>query len=192
MVPANASQLTASRVHVQLMGPSGSGKTSLLNALASHTPVTARMALTGDLRLNGAPPAASPVRVGYVQQEDLFYSQMTVQETLDMVAALRLPRGMTETAREAAVDDVLTKLDLKGVRGTVVGDKKTRGVSGGERKRLSIACELLSAPSVLFLDEPTTGLDAFQALKVRGSQCLCAAAMWGCPGGRGTRMHCEP
>ena len=70
-------------------------------------------------------------------------------------------------ARQEAIDKVVSMLDLTGVRGTVVGDKKTRGISGGEKKRLSIACELLSAPSLLFLDEPTTGLDAFQALKAR-------------------------
>jgi ABC-type multidrug transport system ATPase subunit len=96
---------------------------------------------------------------------------MTVQETLDMVAALRLPRALSAAERAAAVDDVLARLDLVSVRNTIVGNRKTRGVSGGERKRLSIACELLSAPSLLFLDEPTTGLDAFQALKVRCSRC---------------------
>jgi ABC-type cobalamin/Fe3+-siderophores transport system ATPase subunit len=151
---------------VQLMGPSGSGKTSVLNALASHTPVTKGMTLSGTLRINGSRPEASGVRIGYVQQEDLFYSQMTVQETLDMVAALRLPRKMSQQERDVAVDDVINRLNLAKVRGTIVGDKKTRGVSGGERKRLSIACELLSKPSLLFLDEPTSGLDAFQALKV--------------------------
>jgi ABC-type multidrug transport system ATPase subunit len=59
-----------------MMGPSGSGKTSLLNALASHTPVTIGMMLSGVLRINGQDPDASGVRVGYVQQEDLFYSQV--------------------------------------------------------------------------------------------------------------------
>lgn len=65
-----------------------------------------------------------------MQQEDLFYSQMTVQETLDMVAALRLPRAMTQEARRGAVDEVIGMLDLTAVRGTVIGDRKTRGISG--------------------------------------------------------------
>jgi ABC-type multidrug transport system ATPase subunit len=149
------------------MGPSGSGKTSLLNALAEHTPVTKGMELAGRLRVNGSTPAASGVRMGYVQQEDLFYSQMTVRETLEMTAALRLPAATTPEQRATAVDDALKRLDLGAVAGTPVGGRKTRGVSGGERKRLSIACELLARPSLLFLDEPTTGLDAFQALKAR-------------------------
>ena len=184
---------------MQLMGPSGSGKTSLLNALASHTPVTKGMTLSGTVRINGNLPEASGVRVGYVQQQDLFYSQLTVQETLEMVATLRLPGHLSAEQRAAAIDEVVQQLDLTKVRvlspyrhrrggapgatwqitettemsedavqvrGTIVGDKKSRGVSGGERKRLAIACELLSRPSLLFLDEPTTGLDAFQALKV--------------------------
>jgi ABC-type multidrug transport system ATPase subunit len=148
------------------MGPSGSGKTTLLNALAGQVPVCKRMSLSGRVRLNGEPVATSTVVIGYVQQADMFYSQMTVRETLQMTAALRLPSGTSAAAREAAVDEALRHLDLSAVAGTVVGDRKTRGISGGERKRLAIACELLSRPSLLFLDEPTTGLDAFQALKV--------------------------
>lgn len=167
--------LSHAHAAAQLMGPSGSGKSSLLNALASHTPVTKSMTLAGVLRINGVPPARSGVRVGYVQQHDMFYSQMTVLETLDMVAALRLPQQLAPAARDAAVAEVVQKLDLGKVLHTVVGDRKTRGVSGGEKKRLSIACELLTKPSLLFLDEPTTGLDAFQALQV----CARAARLLG-------------
>jgi ABC-type multidrug transport system ATPase subunit len=147
------------------MGPSGSGKSSLLNALASCTPVTKGMTLSGELLINGVPPKESVVRVGYVQQTDLFYSQMTVKEVLDMEAALRLPR-LSKKERDDAVADTLQKLDLVDVAHIIVGDRKVRGISGGERKRLAIACELMSKPSLVFLDEPTTGLDAFQALQV--------------------------
>lgn len=152
---------------VQLMGPSGSGKTTLLNALAGQVPCAKRMTLRGEVFLNGDPRASANVSTGYVAQHDNFYSHSTVRETLEMTAALRLPRGTPAATRAAAVDDVIAQLDLRGVAGTIVGGKKVRGVSGGERKRLAIACELLSRPSLLFLDEPTTGLDAFQALKVR-------------------------
>ena len=83
------------------MGPSGSGKTSLLNALAQRTPVTSLMTLSGRLHINGRDPgAAGAPRAGYVPQEDLFYSQMTVQETLDMVATLRLPKGTSADVRD--------------------------------------------------------------------------------------------
>lgn len=152
------------------MGPSGSGKTTLLNALAGQVPRAKRMTLRGAVFVNGAPQAAAAVSTGYVAQHDNFYSHSTVRETLDMTAALRLPRGTAVAARAAAVDAVLRKLDLHAVADTIVGGRKARGVSGGERKRLAIACELLSRPSLLFLDEPTTGLDAFQALKAR---CRC-------------------
>jgi ABC-type multidrug transport system ATPase subunit len=160
-------------VSVQLMGPSGSGKSSLLNALVSCTAVTKGMTLSGELLINGVPPQASGIRVGYVQQTDLFYSQMTVREVLQMEAALRLPRSLSESERDDIVEDALRKLDLRGVADTIVGDRKVRGISGGERKRLGIACELISKPSLLFLDEPTTGLDAFQALQVGFSLCSC-------------------
>ena len=151
---------------MQLMGPSGSGKTTLLTALSGRVPQCKNMTLRGSVLINGTPLADYATPIGYVPQDDMFYSQMTVRETLTMTAALRLPKTATEEEREAAVEEVLTTLDLRAVTDTIVGDKKTRGVSGGEKKRLSIACELLSRPSLLFLDEPTTGLDAFQSLKV--------------------------
>lgn len=146
----------------------GAGKSSLLNAISETAPVTSGMTLSGRLRINGVLPARAGVRIGYVRQEDLFYSQMTVRETLEMTAALRLPAATTPEQRAEAVDDVLQRMDLAGVADTPVGDRKTRGVSGGERKRLSIACELLARPSLLFLDEPTTVRAAVCARHVAG------------------------
>jgi len=151
---------------VAIMGPSGSGKTTLLNALAGQVPRTKGMTLRGAVELNGTPQAASHVKIGYVQQEDLFFSQLTVAETLTMAAQLRFPASTPVEAIEAFVDHLLTRLGLGKSRDTVVGDAKTRGLSGGEKKRLSIACELVGSPSCLFLDEPTSGLDAFQAERV--------------------------
>lgn len=137
-----------------------------MSGLCFRVPLCKGMTLRGSVLINGTPLSDSTTPIGYVPQDDMFYSQMTVRETLTITAALRLPKNSTEEEREAAVEEVLTTLDLRAVADTVVGDKKTRGVSGGEKKRLSIACELLSRPSLMFLDEPTTGLDAFQALKV--------------------------
>ena len=86
-----------------------------------------------------------------------------------MVAALRLGRSTTLELRNAAVEAAISKLGLSACVDTIVGDKKARGLSGGEKKRLAIAAEVVSLPSLIFLDEPTTGLDAFQAQQVRYS-----------------------
>ncbi|KAK9909937.1 hypothetical protein WJX75_009739 [Coccomyxa subellipsoidea] len=149
-----------------IMGPSGGGKTSLLNALAGQVPSTKGMELQGNITINGAPQTESNHRQAYVQQEDLFYSQLTVRETLNMAAALRLPKNMPAEEKEAAVADLIQRLGLVQSADTPVGDAKKRGLSGGEKKRLSIGSELLGSPMLLFLDEPTTGLDSFQAEKV--------------------------
>ncbi|BDA42587.1 Protein white [Coccomyxa sp. Obi] len=149
-----------------IMGPSGGGKTSLLNALAGQVPSTKGMELQGNVTVNGAPRCESDHKQGYVQQEDLFYSQLNVRETLNMAAALRLPKDMSAEEKEAAVVDLIQRLGLTQSADTPVGDAKKRGLSGGEKKRLSIGCELLGSPMLLFLDEPTTGLDSFQAEKV--------------------------
>ena len=153
------------------MGPSGSGKTSLLTALAGQTRASKGASLTGTLLVNGTPVTsvteeASGVRSAFVRQQDVFYSQMTVRETLLFSARLRLPKSVSEAEREDIVDGLLRKLSLVKAADTIVGDVKRRGISGGERKRLSIGCELLGRPEVLFLDEPTSGLDAFQAQRV--------------------------
>jgi ABC-type multidrug transport system ATPase subunit len=106
------------------------------------------------------------VRQAYVRQEDIFYTQMTVRETLMFAARLRLPSSVSLEEKRAVVDSLLNKLSLVKAADTIVGDAKRRGISGGERKRLSIGCELIGSPNLLFLDEPTSGLDAFQAQQV--------------------------
>lgn len=149
-----------------IMGPSGSGKTTLLNVLAGQLAASPRLRLTGSLSINGRPFAKSKHRLAYVRQEDLFFSQLTVRETLSLAAELQLPKTWTVKARERYVQELLYRLGLVTCAETIVGDAKVRGISGGEKKRLSIACELIASPSVIFADEPTTGLDAFQAERV--------------------------
>ncbi|CAK0762983.1 hypothetical protein CVIRNUC_003012 [Coccomyxa viridis] len=160
------------------MGPSGGGKTSLLNALAGQVPETKGMRLQGNIRVNGQPRGTAAYKQAYVQQEDMFYAQLTVRETLNMAAALRLPRSMSSAEKEAAADALIRRLGLTGSADTPVGDAKKRGLSGGEKKRLSIGCELLGNPVLLFLDEPTSGLDSFAAEKVM--QTLKGLAEEGC------------
>ncbi|KAL6758227.1 P-loop containing nucleoside triphosphate hydrolase protein [Haematococcus lacustris] len=159
-----------------LMGPSGSGKTTLLNTLAGQVPVNGALSLSGAVAVNGVPTAASTHCQAYVQQEDVFYSQLTVLETMKMAAALRLPPNMAAADKEEYVERLLTLLGLAKVRHTRVGDKKVRGLSGGERKRLSLGCELIGSPSLIFLDEPTSGLDAAAAQKVMATLHQLAAA----------------
>jgi ABC-type multidrug transport system ATPase subunit len=144
-------------------GPSGSGKTTLLNVLAGQLPYSKQIRLEGRVRANGAAVPAQGVRSGFVAQEDLFFSQLTVRETLEMAAELRATSSTTPEERAAAVDAVIRRLGLAKCADTPVGDAKTRGLSGGEKKRLSIACELIARPQLIFADEPTSGLDAFAA-----------------------------
>lgn len=153
-----------------IMGPSGSGKTTLLNALSGQLRANKRLSATGTLLVDGkcvgGAASAPGIRQAYVRQEDIFYTQMTVRETLMFAARMRLPRSMPLKEKRALVEELISKLALVSSADTIVGNSKRRGISGGERKRLSIGCELLSNPSLLFLDEPTSGLDSFQAQQV--------------------------
>ncbi|CAK8573942.1 unnamed protein product [Lathyrus sativus] len=149
-----------------IMGPSGSGKTTLLNVLAGQLAASPRLHLSGLLEFNGKPSSRNSYKFAYVRQEDLFFSQLTVRETLSLAIELQLPNISSVEERDEYVNKLLFKLGLVSCADTNVGDAKVRGISGGEKKRLSLACELLASPSVIFADEPTTGLDAFQAEKV--------------------------
>lgn len=147
------------------MGPSGSGKTSLLSILGGRTPKGATVA--GDILFNGAPQTKRAKRqLGFVLQDDLLYESLTVAETLHFAAALRLPRTMSPAAKRARVDEVITALGLDKCRDTIIGGFFRRGISGGERKRVSVGHELLINPSVLLLDEPTSGLDSTTAMRL--------------------------
>lgn len=156
---------------VAILGPSGSGKTTLLNCLSGHLPYSRKQKLVGSILINGkiAPIDPASRNQAYVTQDDLFYSGLTVEETLLMQAKLRLSRDMHDLEKEVYVNQIMAKLGLGKVRGSLIGDKKLRGISGGERKRLSLACELIGSPSLIFADEPTSGLDATQAYRVVNS-----------------------
>ncbi|PKA49257.1 ABC transporter G family member 7 [Apostasia shenzhenica] len=148
-----------------IMGPSGSGKTTLLNVLVGQLAASPRLHLSGHMDVNGK-PRSHGYKIAYVRQEDLFFSQLTVRETLSIAAELQLPEIASVQKREMYVNELLLRLGLINCADSIIGDAKVRGISGGEKKRLSLACELIASPSVIFADEPTTGLDAFQAEKV--------------------------
>jgi len=99
-------------------------------------------------------------------QDDLLFAHLSVEETLNYAAGLRLPKKMSPEEKQARVDDALTQLGLDGCRNTVVGSATVKGISGGERKRLCVAMELITHPKLLFLDEPTSGLDSSTALSL--------------------------
>jgi len=142
-----------------LMGPSGAGKTTLLNALARKGPVTA-----GTISYGGRPWSKSlKRRIAFVEQDDVVFEALTVRQSVTFLARLRLARGMTAEAIAKRVDDTLELLKLSKVADNKVGGALARGISGGERKRLCIAQELLVDPRVMLLDEPTSGLDSSMA-----------------------------
>ncbi|VDN17567.1 unnamed protein product [Dibothriocephalus latus] len=99
----------------------------------------------------------------YFIQDDILMGTLTVRESLYFAAVLRRKASCTKAETKSKVDDVLEELGLMHVADTKIGTELVRGVSGGERKRTSIGMEIIADPSVLFLDEPTTGLDAFTA-----------------------------
>lgn len=101
---------------------------------------------------------------GFVWQHDALHENLTVRETLEYVCRLRFNYSMDKV--KVRVKEVLDELGLNNCANTRIGGQSFRGISGGERKRVSIAIELLANPSVLFLDEPTTGLDSFTALHI--------------------------
>ena len=141
-----------------IVGASGSGKTTLLNCLAKHTAPT-----SGSVLANGKPLSESDRHaIAYIAQEDHLMPTSTVFDTLNLSAQLRLPRSWSDERKSARVEELLQLFRLEKHRDTLVGsaDEMIRGISGGERKRLSIAVELVAFPSVVFLDEPTSGLDS--------------------------------
>ncbi|XP_063271540.1 broad substrate specificity ATP-binding cassette transporter ABCG2 isoform X2 [Prinia subflava] len=144
-----------------ILGPTGSGKSSLLDILAARKDPRG---LSGDILINGAPqPANFKCTSGYVVQDDVVMGTLTVRENLQFSAALRLPKSVKEREKKERVNQIIKELGLSKVADSKVGTQFTRGVSGGERKRTNIGMELITDPAVLFLDEPTTGLDASTA-----------------------------
>ncbi|SPR01275.1 unnamed protein product (mitochondrion) [Plasmodiophora brassicae] len=149
-----------------IMGSSGAGKTTLLNVLAGRIDVGN---LSGSILVNGDPRTESTWKktVAFVEQDDLMLHNLSVRETLMYAAMLRLPSSVSKEDKANRVEKIIEQLGLKKCADSWIGSVDTaRGISGGERKRVSIGIELVTDPSLLFLDEPTSGLDAFTACTV--------------------------
>lgn len=148
-----------------IMGGSGAGKTTLLDILAAKNKSGK---VEGNIYVNGRQltPSIYKSIVGFVDQEDHLIPTLTVYETVLNSALLRLPRAMSFNSKVARVIEVLNELRILSIKDRVIGSDFNRGISGGEKRRVSIACELVTSPSILFLDEPTSGLDAYNAKNV--------------------------
>ncbi|KAL6720473.1 hypothetical protein ACLMJK_002396 [Lecanora helva] len=158
---AEAGQLTA------LMGPSGSGKTTLLNVLARRGPST-KLTVSGEVTVNGESIGSQTFRsiTSYVEQEDALIGSLTVRETLDFAARLALPSAVARHERKRRIDQLLASFGLQNQANSIVGTPIRKGISGGQKRRLSIASQLITAPQILFLDEPTSGLDSTASYEV--------------------------
>ena len=136
-----------------VIGPSGSGKTSLLKVMAGGTrPDSGAVLFEGhDVHTEYA---SMRTRIGMVPQDDVVHRQLTINQALGYAAELRMPPDTTKEDRQRVVAQVLEELEM-----TPHADTRIEKLSGGQRKRASVALELLTGPSLLVLDEPTTGLD---------------------------------
>ncbi|KJH50062.1 ABC transporter, ATP-binding protein [Dictyocaulus viviparus] len=149
---------------VALMGASGAGKTTLLNRFLARN--LKGLEVEGSVLVNGNEIGRQITAIsGYAQQEEMFIGTLTVREYLSIQAVLRTT--LPKKQRESRVGAILSELGLTKCQHTRIGIVGVRkGISGGEARRLTFACEMLSNPALLFCDEPTTGLDSFMAENV--------------------------
>lgn len=152
-----------------IIGPSGAGKSTFLNVISGRmrqSSMFAKALASESLIVSDLYPTFTGRDVAFIHQDDSFFTMLSVVETLALASQLRLP-SEDATFQRLAMEDAISAMALIAVKDSQVGDPLgKRGISGGERKRLSVACELLSKPKVLIADEPTSGLDSYQALSV--------------------------
>ena len=143
-----------------ILGPTGSGKSSLLDILANRKN---REDLTGELLVDGQTYTEDfNSSIGYVVQDDILSETLTVRENLMFSANLRLSKNISFKSKEDIVNLVISQLGLEKCAHSKIGQQSNRRVSGGERKRTNIGMELVLSPTVLLLDEPTSGKFTFE------------------------------
>jgi ABC-type lipoprotein export system ATPase subunit len=147
-----------------LMGGSGCGKSTLLDVIAGRK---TQGTITGDILFDGTERNATVMRASaYVMQDNVHYPTLTVRETLGYAAYLRLRQKTDAKIKAKRVQKVIDMLGLSDHSETIIGNSSIGGLSGGQMKRLSIGVEIINLPGLIFLDEPTTGLDSVIAYDV--------------------------
>eukprot|EP00027_Filamoeba_sp_ATCC50430_P001778 CAMPEP_0168555874 /NCGR_PEP_ID=MMETSP0413-20121227/8573_1 /TAXON_ID=136452 /ORGANISM="Filamoeba nolandi, Strain NC-AS-23-1" /LENGTH=847 /DNA_ID=CAMNT_0008586765 /DNA_START=41 /DNA_END=2584 /DNA_ORIENTATION=- len=151
-----------------IMGSSGAGKTTLLNVLAGRVSTGK---ITGNVLLNGTErddvSKSLMKHQAYVMQDDILMNTLTPREIITFSALLRIPNAFSDEQKQKRIEGIIDELNIRKCENTQVGAPGLkRGISGGERKRVSVGVELVTNPSLLFLDEPTSGLDSFTAHQV--------------------------
>ncbi|KAL6854391.1 hypothetical protein ACP4OV_019294 [Aristida adscensionis] len=141
-----------------IMGPSGCGKTTLLDTLAGR--LGPGMNRTGVILINGRQEKLAYGTSAYVTQDNVLMSTLSVREAVYYSAQLQLPAAMAAAEKRSHAERVIREMGLGDAMDTRIGGRITKGISGGQRKRVSICIEMLTRPRLLFLDEPTSGLDS--------------------------------
>jgi ABC-type multidrug transport system ATPase subunit len=150
-----------------IMGPSGCGKTTLLNVLA-HRQASAKAQVSSKILVNDQKPSLSDFRnlSAYVESEDALIGSLTVHETLYFAARLSLSGSVSAAERIRRVNHLMQAFGLVHQGNTIIGTLVKKGISTGQKRRTSVAAQLISAPKILFLDEPTSGLDSEASFNV--------------------------
>ncbi|SPO01649.1 related to ATP-binding cassette protein [Cephalotrichum gorgonifer] len=150
-----------------LMGPSGCGKTTLLNVLA-HRDAAAGAKVDGATLVNGTNQSREAFRrmSSYVEQEDALIGSLTVRETMNFASRLSNLSGLSKSDRMSRIDGLLDSFGLRNQQHTLIGTPIRKGISGGQKRRVSVASQLITSPKLLFLDEPTSGLDSAASWEV--------------------------
>ncbi|KAF8038066.1 hypothetical protein BT93_B0809 [Corymbia citriodora subsp. variegata] len=141
-----------------IMGPSGSGKSTLLDALGGRLSSSTQQ--TGEILINGRKQPLSFGTSAYVTQDDTLITTLTVIEAVYYSAQLQLPESMLKSEKKERAEATIREMGLQDARDTRIGGGSTKGLSGGQKRRVSICIEILKRPKLLFLDEPTSGLDS--------------------------------
>jgi ABC-type multidrug transport system ATPase subunit len=141
-----------------IMGPSGCGKSTLLDALAGRLASNTRQ--SGEILINGNKQALAYGTSAYVTQDDTLLTTLTVKEAVYYSAQLQLPDTMSKEEKKERADFTIKEMGLQDAINTRIGGWGVKGISGGQKRRVSISIEILTRPRLLFLDEPTSGLDS--------------------------------
>ncbi|XP_042494393.1 ABC transporter G family member 1-like [Macadamia integrifolia] len=147
-----------------IMGPSGCGKSTLLDTLAGRLGPSARQ--HGNVLVNGGKQALSFGTSAYVTQDDILMTTLTVGEAVYYSAQLQLPNSMSISEKKERAEMTIREMGLQDAMNTRIGGWGNKGISGGQKRRVSICIEILTRPKLLFLDEPTSGLDSAAAYHV--------------------------